>query len=311
MNSEDREFGSLLATSCKFQYEQIDSFQADEVTRLLNEGDTVIVDSAISLCLEDEFLDSLKESLRSRIHYICDPANKLILETIFNSKMVHNLIYRKYPSLPEAAKIYSRIVNISYVDLPFGLKQYFGEDVHLETTTFKDSGEKRVFTDSLTEQLSQWGYNHFTVPAVTNAVDELLMNAMYDAPVDTDGNQIYAYTPRSTNIPLSGRQSVELQIAGADDLLGIAVSDYFGSLDSALVRKHIAKSLSIVQQSSNENDPKKSGGLGLSLIQRSGGSLFFVCKKGEKTEVTVFFKKTERHRDLAKQFQFISIRMVE
>lgn len=310
-NPEDSGFTGLLATNCNRTWIHKTDFAGDEIFRSLNQGDTVIVDAAIPHCMEDVFLESLEMKVRNRIHYICDPEDLSILKTIFQSKVIHNVIYRKYHSLEEAAKTYARIINISYVDMPFGLKQYFGEDVHLETTRFNESREKSIFTDTLSQQLSERGYNHYTVPVVTNAVDELLMNAMFDAPVDAEGNQIYATTPRSTNISLTGKQSVELQMAGKDDLLGIAVSDCYGSLDSSLVRKHIARSLSTIDDLSTGFQLKRGAGLGLSLIQRSGGSLYFCCKKGEKTEVTVFFKRTPKHRDLGKQFQFISIRMME
>ena len=47
-------------------------------------------------------------------------------------------------------------------------------------------------------------------------------------------------------------------------------------------------------------------GIGLATVFRSGGSFFFVSEAGVKTEVTVFFRRTDNFRKFKDQFRFIS-----
>jgi hypothetical protein len=47
-------------------------------------------------------------------------------------------------------------------------------------------------------------------------------------------------------------------------------------------------------------------GVGLSTVFNAGASFFFVSESRNKTEATVFFKKTDNFREFKDQFQFVS-----
>ena len=138
---------------------------------------------------------------------------------------------------------------------------------------------------------------------VANAVDELLMNAMFDACTDERGRQLYASTPRNTVLPLDGRRAVELNVGFDGPYVGIAAMDQFGSLDKEKLVEHLSKGYR------NEAYKVKSSvagaGIGLATVFRSGGSFLFACDAGQRTEVTVFFQKTDTYKEFRDQFRFI------
>jgi hypothetical protein len=47
-------------------------------------------------------------------------------------------------------------------------------------------------------------------------------------------------------------------------------------------------------------------GIGLATIYRSGGSFFLVSEMRERTEVTLFFRRTDSYREFKEQFRFFS-----
>jgi hypothetical protein len=139
---------------------------------------------------------------------------------------------------------------------------------------------------------------------MANAVDELLMNAMFDAPVDELGRQILASTSRASVFELKDKSEVELQIGFDGTYVGLTAVDHFGSLDKNKLLSYISKIYT-----SDEYKVRTAvagAGIGLASVFRSGGSFFFASESRARTEVTVFFRRAESFREFKDQFKFIS-----
>ena len=139
---------------------------------------------------------------------------------------------------------------------------------------------------------------------IANAVDELLMNAMFDAPVDDLGKPLYSNTARSSVFKLEGKGAVELHVGFDGDHLGITAVDFYGSLDKTKLLSHISKNYT--QQEYKVKSNVAGAGIGLSTVFRSGGSFFFVSESRVRTEVTVIFRRADSYREFRDQFRFIS-----
>lgn len=306
-NLEDAEFASELAKTGSRKLVLLKSLPTKDLLSALNGGATVLLDANDPASIRGFNEISVSPEQAIRAHWICDPRKQDTLIPLFKEKNIFNVIYRRYNKVTEAAKAYSIIIDSTFITSPFGLKSFLGSATTVDTLKFNESIEKGFASQALSHQLLNMGYNQLIVTAIINAVDELLMNAIYDAPVDAEGNQIYAEKSRNLNVKLTGRQAVEMQIGADGGFVGISVSDLYGSLDFNEVKNCIAKSFN---ESKNEVRTGRlaGAGLGLSLILKRGGSLYFACKPGTRTEVTVFFRKTDRLKEFHNQFQFISLR---
>ena len=83
-----------------------------------------------------------------------------------------------------------------------------------------------------------------------------------------------------------------------------AASDLYGSLDKNRLLSHISKIYK--EEEYRVRTAVAGAGIGLATVFRTGGSFFFVSEQGVRTEVTVFFKRTDNFREFKDQFRFIS-----
>jgi len=79
---------------------------------------------------------------------------------------------------------------------------------------------------------------------IAGAADELLMNAIFDAPTDAEGKSIFGDDAHSKDIPLDGKHSVEMQVGFDGKYAAVLVSDHFGSLDPPRLLEKLAQNYS-------------------------------------------------------------------
>ncbi|MCP4444617.1 MAG: hypothetical protein GY811_04630 [Myxococcales bacterium] len=125
---------------------------------------------------------------------------------------------------------------------------------------------------------------------------ELLMNAMYDAPVDAQGNHKYA-GDRKADIRLVREEQPIMKIASDGSRLAIQVTDPFGGLTREKVFGGIARGLTGGQLDTSHGG----AGLGLTVIHNGTAMLFFDVSEGSRTEVTGIFELGASHRDFRLQ----------
>jgi hypothetical protein len=146
------------------------------------------------------------------------------------------------------------------------------------------------------------GFSTRVAARVALAADEILMNAIFDAP--ENGSSTSSEAGEGAAFPKSGRGAVTFQIGYDGSQLGILVSDRYGSLDKQKLLSHI--SLPFPLQGFTVSQERAGAGLGLATTRRTGCSMFFICNAGIKTEVLLFFRQTKDFRRFQKQFRFLS-----
>src|SRR5262245_58872315 len=125
--------------------------------------------------------------------------------------------------------------------------------------------------------------------SIEQAIDELLMNALYDAPVDQSGKQVFADVPTKTRISLRMEQKAVIQYACDGDKFAVSVRDSFGMLSKEIVLKFLEKCIRSAQQI----DRKAGGaGLGLYLVANSSSEFHIHLYPGVATEAIVVFDLT-------------------
>jgi hypothetical protein len=112
---------------------------------------------------------------------------------------------------------------------------------------------------------------------------ELLMNAIYDAPVDGHGRPRHAHD-RKARVELGAAEAATLRVGCDGTRLALQVSDPFGRLERAQVFAGLARGLR------GQMDTQRGGaGLGLAVCANATVGLTFDVSPGHRTEVTGVF----------------------
>jgi hypothetical protein len=125
---------------------------------------------------------------------------------------------------------------------------------------------------------------------------ELLMNAIFDAPVDAAGLPKYA-ADRKAYLVLEGAEQPLFRLGSDGSRVVVQVTDSFGRLE----RQHVFGGLSRAL-ASGEMDPSHGGaGLGMAICHNATVAMFFDVIAGERTEVTAILDLEWSLRDLRTQ----------
>lgn len=309
---EDLTFASRIAELNQLELKQVnDSIQAIALFKKENLG-AVFVDISDQKDFKS-FEGALESSIglysgkldSNHIHYLCEEDIQ-DLKYLFQSPIFGNFIYRNFSKdIEDSAQRYSRVVAASLKSRAFGIKDFLKEErSKVQTINFKNTSQKQNGVEAVKNYLITGKFKTRMATVIANAVDELIMNAMFDAPMDALGKSIYQTTPRNTKLDIDPSKPVELHVGFDGNWTAIGAVDHFGSLDKNKLFNHISKNY--INEEYKVKTTSAGAGIGLANVYRSGGSFLFISEKGAKTEVIVFFKRTNNYKEFKEQFRFIS-----
>jgi hypothetical protein len=149
---------------------------------------------------------------------------------------------------------------------------------------FNNSGDKPQHLRKVEQFLEKEEKLRNLIPKMLQIVDELIMNAMYDAPVGTGGVRVFANTPRRYPVQYpNGKTSAKLKIHYDESRLLVGCEDPWGSFDEEKLRGHLA---AVTKDDPSESTPAGQGaGLGLKMIIENSTSLYILVRKKELSAV--------------------------
>ncbi len=240
------------------------------------------------------------------IHFIGDgdlgQASYLVQSPIFGNFMI-----RPEKSIDEAGQHYGRVLKGSLQDRAFGVRNFLKSNAKTQTIKLHITTQKQDAVEAVRSYLVAAKFNNRMAMVIANGVDEILMNAMFDAPTDELGKALYQHTARSASIKLEGKHAVEMEVGYDGQYVAVAAIDHFGSLDKSRLLSLISK---VYRDSEYKVRNQGAGaGLGLASVFQSGGSLVFVSEARVRTEVILFFKRTDNYKEFKAQFKFIGTQL--
>ncbi|HWU86603.1 MAG TPA: ATP-binding protein, partial [Kofleriaceae bacterium] len=177
----------------------------------------------------------------------------------------------------------------------FGLAQVMAPETQLHTQLVGDHREKALCMAAVAELVAQAGVPRRHREPIEQCLDEMLMNALYDAPVDEQGQHIFAGVPTNVRVTLRTEHRVAVQYACDGTRFAVAVRDAFGSLERRIVLRHLHKGLHAEQKI----DRKAGGaGLGLYLMTHAATAVSFHVLPGISTEALCVFELEAPRRQL-------------
>lgn len=186
----------------------------------------------------------------------------------------------------------------------FGPQKYLSWGTDLKEQTVTCSADREPLREQMLEHLKSLGVRGTLLDRVQVAAEEMMMNAVYDAPTDKDGKSLYNHLPRSTPVQLKKEEQSTLRF-GTDGLwLAVAVEDPFGALPRDIIIKYLDSCYNGAAGSLNSG--KGGAGRGLHQILESCDLTVFNVRPGGKTEVIALFdiEASIQKRDSRPQFQF-------
>lgn len=169
----------------------------------------------------------------------------------------------------------------------FGLQKYFPWGVTTFTMVLQNHDQKSRAIDHIMAYAQQAGVRGLVRDRIQLVADELMINALYHAPVDEHGNELYANVDRKELAQRTDLQPIEVQYGCSGRYFGMSVRDGGGSLTRAKALDYLKK----VQKSGAADIENKTtgAGLGLQTVLRSVSKLVFNLDPGNSTEVVALF----------------------
>ncbi len=168
----------------------------------------------------------------------------------------------------------------------FGLEKHLPWGVRVYSMLVGDYQEKSVAIATVSEYAAALGVRRKYLENIERVVDELLMNALYDAPVDESGQAVFAEVSARDRLSVRLEQKALIQYACDGERFAVAVRDHYGTLAKQVVLKYLDKCL----HSEEQIDRKEGGaGLGLYIVANSVTRLAVNLHPSVATEVVCLF----------------------
>ncbi len=281
--SPDKAIAKQLATALKASGHAAEAHQSLEA---LGRGEVAV--SLVVVHLVDALAGALAEILprltgdAKVIAVLPRSALDQTVEIMQGSDRIASIIVAEQLDVNELAAMATRVLAGDI----FGLEKVVPWGTKIHSALVGDYQEKSLAIAQLSEYAELMGVRRKYREAIEQAVDEMLMNALYDAPVDEQGRPIFSDIPTKTRISLRVEQKVVIQYACDGRRFSVSVRDAFGRLERDTVLRYLYKCLHSEQQI----DRKTGGaGLGLYLIANSASRVYFNVLPGVATEAVCTF----------------------
>ncbi len=281
--SPDKGFGKQLATALKAAGGAVDLHPSiDDLGRGEIQAALVVLHLDGDLTnIASELLPRLSGD--SRVICILPRANlAAVVDTMQASDRVAGLLTTEHFDSRDLSALATRVLAGDI----FGLEKMITWGTLVHSQLVGDYQEKSLVISQVSEFAELMGVRRKYRESIEQCVDEMLMNALYDAPVDEHGQPLFSDIPTKTRISLRVEQKVVVQYACDGKRFAVSVRDAFGTLERGTVLRYLHKCLHAEQQI----DRKVGGaGLGLYLMMNSASTVLFNVLPGVATEVVCVF----------------------
>ncbi len=183
--------------------------------------------------------------------------------------------------------ISTTIRKLSSHDL-FGMDKYLSWGTEVTELSIKSSNQREELIGKIEEFLISIDIRSGLRNKVARVTEELLMNAIYDAPTDADGKSLYNHLERTTPVQLKPTEYAKLRYACDGALLAISVIDHFGALTRSTILSSLERCFN-TESIGSYIEGKGGGGNGLFQIIQSSSLTIFNVQPKKKTEVIALF----------------------
>lgn len=264
----------------------------------LNKYDAVIFDESCKDILVD--LIPLRES--TKIVLMTSKKVQENLQIIKQLEQVDNVITRDPDEKQHTIKtLLTTLTKVLNNDV-FGIEKYLSWGVDIQQKKISSSTERLGLRDEMVEYFNRLGIRKTILERIYLVTEELLMNAIYDAPTGSDGSSLYNHLSRKTEVTLDSHHQSILRYGCDGIYLAVSVTDPFGSLEKKVILDYLQSCYTGQAGSLNVN--KGGAGRGLHQIIENSDLTIFNVKPGKKTEVISLFFTESTKKEPNPSFHF-------
>jgi DNA-binding response OmpR family regulator len=235
----------------------------------------VVIDSAAALSPRaDAFFRAAEQAGAPSVMTLISAASAGDVPKLIGLGAVTNLLVHPMPVLAEELTVTAQ--KLIRKDL-FGAEKYLMWGTELHEHQITRSTQRAHVIDRLAEAVRARGQSARVASMAMLVADELISNAVHNAPIAADGSRPRKDLPRDLDIPLEGRDTVRLRWGCDARYVAIEVTDHFGSLDRDTILGALAKQ--------DVRDTGGGAGMGIALAYRSCDHLVFNLAPGTRTEI--------------------------
>lgn len=217
-------------------------------------------------------------------------------------RFAHHLV-RRYED--PAQKIYRNLIRSLAEGTRITLNDFFSEECDEYAMTITHSGEKLGIVQLLSEFLTAGKILDRLVTVGMDVVDELIMNAIFDAPRTDELGHYRRPIDRAANFELAESEQVELKAIVGPDLIGFSVRDRFGSLELEKVIHSINLNFQSSEYDASTDEP--GAGLGVFKVFKSAMNLLYLIEPGQRTGAIVLLPNSSSFREFKLGPSFFSV----
>ncbi len=165
----------------------------------------------------------------------------------------------------------------------FGIDKYFTATSPPLTEVVRGSADKDHIVGLLDPYLREIGCNKRLAELAKSVADELVTNAVYNAPADPSGRPKYTTRPRTEPVTLARGEEAHFRCASDGQTLAVSVEDPFGRLQRITTLSYLRKCL--LPKVAQINNKQGGAGMGLYYIYESLNNLIINVAPGRRTEI--------------------------
>ena len=294
------------------------------ITKMALRGTGLSLDMVSSLdeaaaCLDQNEYDILMVSPGlvevSELAYKKNPSMHLVLmtsesvSTYIQSLKEHpfltNIVSRNEEDRTFTVKnIFTTVGKLATDDI-FGMSKYLSWGIEIQSEVICGSRHRPQLLDVMTEQFGQFGIRAGVIERCRLVAEEMLMNAIYDAPVDAAGAAKYNHLQRVEQVELKIEERATFRFACDGIVAAISVTDPFGALKKDTLVKYLESCYAGATGDEREfHRGKGGGGMGTHLMVETSDLMVFNIHEGVRTEVIALFNVDKKTADQLKNPSF-------
>jgi hypothetical protein len=255
------------------------------------------IDGADVVCADAFDGDAVLEQLRGRpglrgVLWTAEPLRRSLRYLVESSGINHVLARRDFESAPRAWEVVMLARRLATAAAP-PLGAYLDWGFSAIDLDVRATADRDAATGQIQDFIAALGAPRRIAEMFAELGHELIMNAMYDAPVDAFGRPRYA-ADRKADIALADHERPALRLATDGTRIALQVRDPFGRLERRHVVDGLARGLA-----GGELDRSHGGaGLGMLVCHNASTALWFDVVPGQRTEVTALLELDVNLREL-------------
>lgn len=291
-----RTMGQLLRGSL-YEVESLQSFPEYERLAHQKRVDLVVVDSDFIGKLTDEEASRIMSHANAsgaKVLFINEGALCAKIPTLFRNHGLTNLVAVSPPG--ENSEMLVTVNKLLHKDV-FGLEKYLPWGLRIVKRTIQNAARK----SAVLAELERFAAHIECAPRLAQAflvvADEMITNAIFDAPTDSHGHPRFRHLDRTTTVELDVGDEIVLAYACDGLRFAISVLDPFGSLSVNMLMGYLERWL----QREGRQVSSSSGGAGLGFFFIFDYLTNFVVNiaPGKATEFIGFIDISGSYKDFA------------